>query len=112
MIAIGKKDPAVEQRKKSASMPPMLKFEEKEEAPVPASEPEAEPLVAEAEPEVGGDYGAKLLGDMVAPLAAAGMDEATAKSTLAQIFKAAAACLEGGSATPEAAEPALEELLG
>ncbi len=47
--------------------------------------------------EAGEDYGAKLLTDMKQPLLDAGMDDATAKSTLAGIFKSMAACLEGGA---------------
>lgn len=61
--------------------------------PMPGKPPmdEAEPP-AEAANE---DYGAKLITDMKQPLMDAGMDEATATSTLSGIFKAMAACLEG-----------------
>ncbi len=59
----------------------------------PAPDPEEE---AESPAEEGDEqYGEKLISDMTAPLISAGMDAATAKSTLADMFRAAANCLSG-----------------
>ncbi len=66
--------------------------------PAPAHEAAESPDVEQSE-----EYGAKLLGDMISPLTAMGVPEEEAKTTLASIFRAAAACLE---AKEEAAEPA------
>lgn len=69
-------------------------------APDPAEE-EAEPAAEEGDEQ----YGAKLITDMTAPLLAAGMDAATAKSTLADMFRAMADCLSGeGDAAPDVNE--------
>ncbi len=40
-------------------------------------------------------YGAKFVNDMIGPLVSAGMDEATAKKTLAAQLRAGADCLDG-----------------
>lgn len=113
MIAIGKKDPAVEQRKKSASMPPMLKFAAKEEAPATAPAPEPkEPVapVAEVEPE--GDYGTKLMADVEAAGQRLGLDPSASRAFAADVFGSVAECLRGGSEPESAAEPALGDILG
>jgi hypothetical protein len=56
--------------------------------------------------ESGEEYGAKLISDMTTPLIAAGLDDMSAKHTLASIFDAMAKCLRGeGEGDAGAAPP-------
>lgn len=96
-----KKKPAFNVSGKSdLGAPGPLDAPKKKPMPGPPAEEEAESPEYEGQE----DLGASMISDMMAPLLEAGMDEATAKSTLAKAFSAASKCLGGG----EEAEPAEE----
>ncbi len=75
--------------------------------------PMDKPVMDEPEPPAmagdGEDYGKKLTTDMMRPLIDAGMDEASAKTTLADMFRAAIACIEGDK---DDADPAMAGIEG
>jgi|ERR1051326_5181299 hypothetical protein len=68
----------------------------KREPPPPAPDDEAAEPPAE---EAGEDYGARLLSDLSKPLTDLGMGDEEARSTLADIFTAAARCLRGSNSS-------------
>lgn len=100
MIPIGKKDPAFEEKKRKASMPPMLMVGVSKK---PDPEPEIEDVVEEiAEaPDAPDDYSAKLMADIESAGMAHGLDPAASRSFAADLFDSVAKCLRG-DAEPEA----------
>lgn len=67
------------------------------DAPKMPKMPDPEEAAESPDEESSEEYGAKLISDMTAPLISLGLDEATAKSTLGEMFAAAAKCLSGES---------------